>query len=239
MNYPLWPLLGLALWCGPVVASAAEAPLLKDKTDKINYSVGYQIGGDFKKQKVTLSREALVKGIEDALAEKTTPLLSAEEMRTTLVELKKRIVTEEEQQQKAAVEQYRGEGREFLAANAQKNGVVTRPSGLQYKILREGSGRHPTLDDTVTVNYRGTQIDGKEFDSSFRTGKPATFPLSGVIPGWKEAIPLMQEGAKWQLFLPADLAFGERGPLADRTILYEVELISVQPAEKKVPKILK
>ncbi|MCM2265040.1 MAG: FKBP-type peptidyl-prolyl cis-trans isomerase [Desulfuromonadales bacterium] len=216
---------------------AAEAPLLKDDTDRTSYSVGYQVGGDFKRQGMTLSREALIKGIEDALADNSTPLMSPQEMRTTLIDLKKRVVAQQSRQKEATVEQYRGEGREFLAANAKKEGVITLPSGLQYKVLTEGSGRQPAPEDTVTVNYRGTLIDGSEFDSSFRDGKPVTIPLNSVIAGWKEAIPLMKEGAQWQLFIPADLAFGERGPLADRTVIYELELLSVQPAEaaEKLP----
>lgn len=215
--------------------SAAESPLLKNDTDKINYSVGYQIGGDFKKQGVALNREALLKGIEDAIGGKGAPLMSPLEMQTILVDLKKRILAEQDRQKAAQIEKYRGEGREFLAANARKDGVVTLPSGLQYKVLAAGSGRSPAATDTVVVNYRGTLIDGSEFDSSFRDGKPGTFPLNSVIPGWKEALPLMQEGAKWQLFVPADLAFGERGPLADRTVIYELELISVQAGEASPP----
>lgn len=213
-------------------AMAAEAPHLTDDTDRISYSVGFQVGGDFKRQGLTLDRETLVKGIEDALADNRTPLMSAQEMRETLIDLKKRIVAQQERQKVANAENYRGEGRDFLAANAAKDGVVTLPSGLQYKVLTAGHGRRPTLEDTITVNYRGTLIDGQEFDSSYRDGQSATIPLNSVIAGWKEALPLMQEGAKWQLFVPADLAFGERGPLADRTVIYELELLAVQPAEK-------
>ncbi|MHB8709474.1 MAG: FKBP-type peptidyl-prolyl cis-trans isomerase N-terminal domain-containing protein [Desulfuromonadales bacterium] len=228
--------LGLmALLLTATSGSAAEPLLLKDETDKINYSVGYQIGGDFKKQGVTLNREALLKGIEDAIGGKSPPLMSPLEMQTTLVELKKRILAEQDRQKAAQVEKYRGEGREFLAANAKKEGVVTLSSGLQYKVLTAGSGRSPAATDTVVVSYRGTLIDGSEFDSSFRDGKPGTFPLNSVIPGWKEALPLMKEGAKWQLFVPADLAFGERGPLADRAVIYELELISVQSGEATPP----
>ncbi len=213
----------------PAVALAGGLTELKDDNDRISYSVGYQVGGDFKRQGLTINREALVKGIEDALAGTATPLMPAEEMRTTLIDLKKRLVAEQERQRTTSAESYRGEGREFLAANAGKEGVVTLPSGLQYKILTEGNGRHPTLDDTVTVSYRGTLIDGSEFDSSQRSGKPMTIALNSVIAGWKEALPLMKEGAKWQLFVPADLAFGERGPLADRTVIYEIELHTIEP----------
>lgn len=228
--------LGLmALLLTATSGSAAEPLLLNDEPDKINYSVGYQIGGDFKKQGVPLNREALLKGIEDALDGKGASLMSPLEMQTTLVDLKKRILAEQERQKAAQIEKYRGEGREFLAANAGKEGVVTLPSGLQYKVLTAGSGRSPAATDTVVVNYRGTLIDGSEFDSSFRDGKPGIFPVNSVIPGWQEALPLMREGAKWQLFVPADLAFGERGPLADRTVIYELELISVQSGEAPSP----
>lgn len=209
---------------------AGEELALKEKKDKVSYSIGYQVGGDFKKQGVMLKPQTLLQGIQDALAGEK-PLMTPEQMRATLVELQQKTLAEEERQRKEAVENYRGEGREFLTANAGKEGVVTLPSGLQYKVLQEGTGRKPTVKDTVTVNYLGTKIDGTEFDSSYRKGKPVTIPLNSVIPGWKEALPLMKEGAKWRLFIPADLAFGERGPLADRTVIYEVELLSVKPAE--------
>lgn len=221
-------IMGLALGLISTLSLATEPQALESTPDKISYSVGYQIGGDFKRQGVALNRDALIKGIEDALDEHGTPLLSPEEMKATLVDLKKRLVADQDRQKAAAAEKYRGEGREFLATNAGRNGVVTLPSGLQYKVLTDGNGRQPTLKDTVSVNYRGTLLDGREFDSSYRDGKPVTFPLTSVIPGWKEAIPLMKEGAKWQLFIPADLAFGERGPLADRTVIYELELLAVQ-----------
>jgi len=127
------------------------------------------------------------------------------------------------------------EGEVFLDENKKKEGVKTLASGLQYKVLKEGTGKKPKLNDAVTVNYRGTLIDGTEFDSSYRRGQPASFPVSGVIPGWTEALPLMGEGAKWQLFVPSNLAYGERGAGAmigpNATLIFEIELISVQ--EKK------
>jgi FKBP-type peptidyl-prolyl cis-trans isomerase FklB len=218
----------LCLCFPPAVALAGGLSELKDDNDRISYSVGYQVGGDFKRQGLTINREALVKGIEDALGETATPLMSPEAMRATLIDLKKRVVAGQDRQKTASAESYRGEGRAFLTANAGKEGVVTLPSGLQYKVLTEGSGRHPAIDDTVTVSYRGTLIDGSEFDSSLRSGKPMIIALNNVIAGWKEALPLMKEGAKWQLFIPADLAFGERGPLADRTVIYEIELHAVE-----------
>lgn len=210
--------------------AADDKPLLQNETDRINYSVGYQIGGDFKRQDVDTNPRALAKGIEDA-QRGAEPLMTPAEMRATLVELKKRIVKEEQQRRQQNAEKYRGEGREFLAANAKKEGVVALPSGLQYKVVAEGMGRSPNPTDTVTVHYRGTLLDGTEFDNSQRRGEPATFKLDSVIRGWQEALPLMKEGAKWQLFIPADLAYGERGPLADRTLLFEVELIAVKTVE--------
>lgn len=210
------------------MAWAIDAPELTSEMDKINYSVGYQIGGDFKKQGVELAPDQLVRGIKAAL-EETQPALPPEEMRTALMALKKKITAEQENEKKKAVENYMAEGETFLAKNANVEGVVTLASGLQYKILKDGTGKKPTLNDTVTVNYRATLIDGTEFDSSYRDDKPATIPLSNVIPGWKEALPLMKEGAKWLIFIPHRLAFGEKGPLADRTVIYEIELISVKP----------
>jgi FKBP-type peptidyl-prolyl cis-trans isomerase FklB len=217
----------------PSICRAADKLVLQDEKDKINYSIGYQVGSDLKDQKVELNAAALVQGLQDASAVSTKPLLTAEEMQTVLVALKKKIDTRQEQEKKKVVENYRGEGRTFLAANAKKEGVISLPSGLQYMILKEGNGKMPKSEDTVTATYRGTLIDGKEFDSSFRDNKPATFRLNTVIPGWQEALSMMKEGAKWKLFIPSDLAFGERGPLADKVVIYEIELLSVQPAKGK------
>ncbi len=208
------------------ISQAGDKPQLQGEKDKINYSVGYQIGGDFKRQGVALNPEALVQGVRDAL-NGANPMMPREEINEILLMLKKKIVAQDMEQNKGIVEKYRGEGRDFLAANAKKEGVVTLPSGLQYKVLKEGKGKSPKLNDTVTVHYRGTLIDGTEFGSSYRDNKPATFVLSNTIPAWQEALPLMKEGAEWQLFIPADLAFGERGPLADRTIIYEINLLSI------------
>ena len=226
MNKGLLTILVLALTGGCCWAS--EPVDLKTETGRINYSVGYQIGGDFKRQGVVLDSPALVQGIEDAL-QTSGPQITPEVMENTLKTLKQRIDAEQKEQRLSQLEKYRGEGRDFLAANAKSEGVVTLPSGLQYRILQEGLGPKPTLSDTVTVHYRGTQIDGSEFDSSYRRKEPATFPLTNVIPGWQEALQLMREGGRWQLFIPADLAFGERGPLAERVVIYEIELLRVNP----------
>ena len=200
-------------------------------TDRINYSVGYQIGGDFKRQGVELSPEAIVKGIQDAIAG-GTPLMSQEEMRQTLVDLKRKIVAEQQQKAREDLASRIDEGKAFLAENAQKDGVVSLPDGLQYKVLQEGAGKSPGPTDTVTVQYKGTLVDGTEFDSSYREGKPMSFQLNGVIKGWTEGLQHMKEGGKYQLFIPPALAYGEHGPLADRTLIFDVELVSVGAKEE-------
>jgi len=211
---------------GGVFAAEAKAEL-KDQKSRINYSVGYQIGGDFQRQGVELDPESLVRGIRDALAEKQ-PLMSEEEMRNTLVQLKKKIVAQESKQRQARLEKSREEGKKFLDENAKKVGVITLPSGLQYQVLQEGKGKQPTLKDTVTVNYRGVKLSGIEFDSSYKEGKPVTFHLDSVIPGWQEALPMMKEGGKWKLFLSPKLAFGNKGPLENQTVIYEIELLKIE-----------
>jgi len=220
-------ILGLTLLGS--VCSAEDEPVLKDEKDRINYSVGFQIGEDFRRQGVKPNPDILVRGIRDAL-EKKPLLMTQEEMRKTLVELKKKIMADEQKQRTSRIEKFREEGKTFLAENARKEGVTTLPSGLQYQVLKEGTGRKPTLKDTVTVNYRGTKLSGTEFDSSYKDGKPVTFPLNSVISGWQEALPMMKEGARWKLFLPPKLAFGDKGPLEDQTVIYEIELLSVQPS---------
>jgi len=220
-------ILGLTLLSS--VCMAEDKTVFKDEKDRVNYSVGFQIGGDFERQGVELNPELLVRGIRDAI-EKKRPLLGEEEMRQVLVDLKKRIVAEEQKQRTARLEKFRAEGQKFLAENARKEGVVTLPSGLQYQVLQAGKGKQPTLKDTVTVHYRGIKLSGTEFDSSYREGKPVSFSISNVIPGWQEALPMMKEGAKWKLFLPPKLAFGDKGPLEDQTVIYEIELLQVMPA---------
>jgi FKBP-type peptidyl-prolyl cis-trans isomerase FklB len=205
------------------VSFAAEMLPLKDENDRLNYSLGFQIGDSLRRQGVKVSPDVLLKGIQDALSA-SEPLMSLEEMKKTLAS--------ERQEKRKMAEQYWREGQEFLAKNAKKPGVVTLPSGLQYKVIREGTGKSPGANDSVTVDYRGTLINGQEFDSSYRKGEPATFRVDGVIKGWNEALQLMKEGAKWQLFIPPDLAYGRRGPLENQTLIFDVELISVKSLEK-------
>jgi len=212
------------------VGFAADKPEVKDDKDKVSYSVGYQVGGDFKRQGVGLNPDLLVKGVQDAMSG-SEPLMTPQEMQKTLVDLKKKIVSAQQEEQKKAAEKNLAEGKRFLAENAKKKDVKTLPSGLQYKVLQAGSGASPKKTDSVTVNYKGTLIDGTEFDSSYARGKPATFQVNRVIAGWTEALQLMKPGGKWQLFIPSNLAYGERGAGSrigpNSTLIFEVELVKV------------
>jgi FKBP-type peptidyl-prolyl cis-trans isomerase FklB len=221
-------ILFTAILCAaPVAFAAASEPVsLDDETARINYSLGYQIGDDFKRQGVEMNADAVVKGIEDALSG-AEPLMTPGDMRTTLMDLKRKVVAA---QKKSAVDlelKTVAEGEQFMEENAKKEGVVTTDSGLQYQIIEEGTGKAPSPTDKVTVNYRGTLINGNEFDSSYSRGEPATFHLNGVIKGWTEGVQHVKEGGKIKLFIPPTLAYGDRGPMAHRTLVFDVELLSV------------
>ncbi|WP_432821761.1 FKBP-type peptidyl-prolyl cis-trans isomerase N-terminal domain-containing protein [Trichloromonas sp.] len=204
---------------------------LTSSKDKVSYGIGMSIGRDFSRQELDIDPDILAQGIKDMLAGGQT-LMTEEEAQTTLMEFQQEMMAKQETEGKVLAEKNQQEGEAFLAENAKKEGVVTLPSGLQYKVLTEGAGKTPGKEDTVTVNYRGTLINGEEFDSSYQRGEPATFPVGGVIAGWTEALQLMKEGAKWQLVIPASLAYGERGagPVIspNSTLVFEVELISIQ-----------
>jgi FKBP-type peptidyl-prolyl cis-trans isomerase FklB len=205
---------------------ATEAPDLSSDSAKINYSVGYQIGGDFKLQGLEMQPETVIRGIQDALSD-ASPLMTPEEMRITMGDLGKRIAAERTREKYMENLQYERSAGEFMVENAKKKDVKTTASGLQYRIIVPGTGKTPRATDTVTVNYRGTLIDGKEFDSSYKKGKPATFRVDKVIPGWTEALQLMKVGAKWQLFIPYQLAYGDKGQLREKDLIFEVELLSI------------
>jgi len=213
------------------IGYAEEKLELKNRKDKESYSLGYQFGQYVKSQGVDINLEVYTSGIKDALGDKDS-LMSKEEIRATIKDLQQRVKAEGQKEMKEKAARNLEEGKRFLAENQKKEGIKTLPSGLQYKVLAEGSGKTPQATDAVTVNYRGTLIDGTEFDSSYKRGQPATFKVNGVIRGWTEALQLMKEGSKWQLFVPPDLAYRERG--AGRNIppnsalIFEVELISVQ-----------
>ena len=215
---------------------------LTTSKQKASYAIGMNWGTGLHRQGIDVDSALLVQGIKDGLAGGKT-LLTEDEARSALMALQKEM--QEKQQAKAAQEgeANKKEGDAFLAANKSKEGVVTLPSGLQYKILKEGSGPKPTASDSVVCNYKGTLINGTEFDSSYKRGEPATFPVTGVIKGWTEALQLMPVGSKWQLFIPPDLAYGPRGtpggPIGpNATLTFEVELISIKdknPPPDKVP----
>ena len=169
-------------------------------------------------------------GIRDALGG-TKPLLSQEEIRKTVSELMQRVMAARQKESREKAEKNLSEGKVFMEENKQKEGVKALPSGLQYKVLMEGSGKTPKATDEVTINYRGSLLDGTEIDSTYKSGKPGNFPVDRVIRGWMEALLLMKEGSKWQLFIPPELAYGERGegPVPpNSTLIFEVEMISVK-----------
>ena len=207
---------------------------LKDLKDKVSYSIGLDLGFNFKKQNLELNTDALLAGVKDALGGKQ-PLLSESEVKETMTALTKQL----EEKQKAVAEQNVKDGEKFLAANKTKEGVKTTASGLQNKVIKEGTGPQPKVTDSVVANYRGTLINGTEFDSSYKRGQPATFPLSGVIKGWTEGLQLMKVGSKYQLFIPANLAYGDRAMGADiapnSTLIFEIELVGIQPQESPSP----
>jgi len=204
---------------------------LKSQKEKVSYSIGLDIGRNFQQQSLDIDVDLLAKGIKDVLSH-TTPLLTDEEVREVMMAFQREMMEKANEKMKKVGEKNKKEGEAFLAANKKKEGVKTLPSGLQYRILKEGTGRTPKLTDTVTTHYRGTLIDGKEFDSSYSRGEPTTFVVNQVIKGWTEALQLMKVGSKWQLFVPAQLAYGERamseeiGPHS--TLIFEVELLSIK-----------
>lgn len=221
-------ILGLILL--PGFCLAAGKMELKNEAEKINYSLGYQIGGDFKAQGVELTPDVLVQGIRDALS-KNEPLLSREQMNATLISLKKKVVADQQQQEKQAAAENRKASADFLKENAKLTGVTVLPSGVQYKVLKAGSGKKPTLQDSITINYRVTRTDGKEIATT-DANEPKTYPVAKAVPGLQEVLPLMAEGAKWQIALPTATASGGRDPLDDMGVMiYELELISVIPAK--------
>jgi len=228
------------LFCGLINnVPAAEPTSLADEADRINYSIGHQIGSDFKRQQVQLDEQALKQGMQHGTTG-TAPLLDRKEMTDTLVDLKRKISNDMKEKTIARVqarkkdeEDKRSKGKAFMLENQAKAGVKTLPSGLQYKVLSAGAGEHPKTDDMVTFHYRARTLDGKEYDSSYKKGKPATYRANGVIPGFTEAIQMMQPGANWELYMPPELAYGRQGPLAHHTVIIEVELLSIGGPDKE------
>jgi FKBP-type peptidyl-prolyl cis-trans isomerase FklB len=211
-------------------APAVHKPLLfmqlTNLKDKISYIIGRDMAANLQKQGIEVEAEAFVQGMKEAMAGKPSVLSQAEAQQAMMA-----LQQEVSQKQQAKASGNKKAGEDFLVQNKTKEGVQTLPSGLQYQVLQPGTGRRPGKTDKVTTHYHGTLIDGTVFDSSYERGEPATFPVNGVIAGWTEALQLMQEGAKWRLFIPSNLAYGSRGAGSDigpdSTLIFDVELISV------------
>lgn len=221
--------LGILLLAAPV--GAGEPPAFKTQKEKISYGIGVDMSRNFKQQGLEFDAEALLKGFRDESSGGKL-LMTEEDIRATLSAYQNELLQKRAQAMRTAAAENKKMGDLFLAENKTKEGVVTLPSGLQYKILKAGDGRKPTEADSVECNYRGTLINGTEFDNSSRTGKPAIFKVTGLIAGWTEALKLMPVGSKWQLFIPPQLAYGEQGAGRvvgpNATLLFELELLSIK-----------
>jgi FKBP-type peptidyl-prolyl cis-trans isomerase FklB len=209
------------------VALAADDLAKGSDKQKFSYAVGFQIANGIRHDGLDLDADAFVQAVRDVLTGQPTKL-SKEDMQAAIQKF---------QQQQAAEQQVKADkalkaGQDFLAANKKKKGVVERPSGLQYEVIKDGTGKNPAATDTVEVNYRGTLIDGTEFDSSYKRGETATFPVNQVIQGWQEVLPLMKVGSHWKVYVPANLAYGERGAGGDigpnETLVFEIELLAIK-----------
>ena len=215
------------------VCQAQDKLDLKSPKAKESYSLGFSFGEGLKKQEMDIDLEIYAAGIRDSLEGKN-PQISEEEIRAAIEGIRQRAYAAQQQRLREQAGKNLEEGKAFLAENAKKEGVKTLPSGLQYRVITEGTGASPKAGETVTVNYRGTFLDGTEFDSSYKRGKPASFQVDGVIAGWTEALQMMKPGDKWQLFVPSELAYGQRGMgriPPNSTLIFEVELVSLGSAE--------
>ncbi len=222
--------LGLAATLSP-----AQDVQLKTDKEKLSYALGMDLGIQLRAQAVEIDTDIMAQALKTALAGGKT-LLTNEEAHAAITKLQSDLRARQADKMAQAGEKNKKEGEAFLTANKTKEGVVTLPSGLQYKILQQGDGPKPTADDMVVCKYRGTFLDGTEFDSSFKRNEPATFAVKGVVKGWTEALQMMPVGSKWQLFVPPSLAYGDRGvgniigPNA--TLIFEIELLSIKPKQQ-------
>jgi FKBP-type peptidyl-prolyl cis-trans isomerase FklB len=211
----------------PLSRGAIAASELETDTQKMSYIIGYQVGQNIQQQDIDLDKDAFLLAIEDAI-NKAPSRLSPEEAQTVMSALQK----QQQQEQAELAEKNKATGEDFLKANKKEEGVVELPDGLQYKVIEEGKGEKPTADDTVVVNYRGTLIDGREFDSSYKRGEPVTFKVSEVIEGWQKILQLMPVGSKWRAFIPPELAYGERGAGRiigpSETLIFDIELLEIK-----------
>jgi len=228
MKYLLAFILSVSLLFS--VCFADEKLELKDQKDKESYSLGYRFGESLKAQHLELNLKAYTSGIKDSL-EKKSPLLSQDEINKIISEVQARTMAARQRELKEMAEKNMALGKAFMEENGKKEGVKTLPSGLQYKVLSEGSGKTPKETDEVMAHYKGSLIDGKEFDNSYTRGTPLVFRADRIMEGWKEVLPLMKEGSKWQVFIPPQLAYGEQGvgPIPPgSTLIFEIELIAIK-----------
>jgi FKBP-type peptidyl-prolyl cis-trans isomerase FklB len=224
--------LSLALFAGQAVAEDKKE---MSEKEKLSYSIGYSQGsnmaGFFKAQSVDVDTNTMIEAFKAGLSG-TNPTLSEQNMREIIAGFQKDLAAKQTKHMKELSDKNQKAGEDFLAQNKKKEGVVTMPSGLQYKVLKDGTGKTPKATDKVTVNYKGTLIDGKEFDSSYKAGKPVVFQVNKVIPGWTEALQMMKVGSKWEVFIPSNLAYGLRGsgPMIgpNSTLIFEIDLISIE-----------
>jgi len=210
---------------------SAGSGVFPGQKEKVSYALGMNLGTNLHQQQIEIDPNMLLQGLKDAMSG-NKPLMTEDEARAALMQLQSDVRAQQQAKAARAADTNKKEGDAFLALNKTKEGVVTLPSGLQYKVLKEGTGPKPTSTDTVVCNYRGTLLNGTEFDSSYKRGQPSEFPVNGVIRGWTEALQLMPVGSKWQLFIPSDMAYGERGAGQDiapnATLIFEVELLSIK-----------
>jgi FKBP-type peptidyl-prolyl cis-trans isomerase FklB len=232
-NMKVWFMVFTCMLFAAGQVMAAGDVKLKTQKDKISYAIGMDIGSNFKKNSIDVDPDVLLKGMRATMSGKKA-LMTEQESRDTLMAYQKELQEKQQKGMKAEGEKNKKAGTAFLAKNGKKKGMKTLPSGLQYKVIKKGKGKKPKGTDTVTVHYQGTLIDGTEFDSSLKRNEPAKFPVRGVIKGWTEALLLMKEGAKWQLFIPENLAYGEFGRPGippSSTLIFEVELLKVEVKE--------
>ncbi len=227
----------------PAATEKAEAPAPKVDKDKVSYMIGFSVGRQMKSQGIELNADPFLKGLNDSMSG-AKAAMTDEEMQQITASLQVELAAKKAEEFKKLSAENKKKEEAFLAENKTKEGVRTLPSGLQYKVIKEGDGKKPTAYDSVTVNYKGSLLDGTEFDSSYKRNEPATLPVGGMIPGWTEALQLMKTGSQYQIVIPSSLAYGETGAGGiippNAALIFEVELLSVKPAaDKDAPKTAK
>ncbi len=215
--------------------AATDVTTLKTDTDKLSYSIGDDLGKNFKRQGIDINAAVMAQGINDGMTNNPKSLMTDDQVKEVLAKFQKDVMAKRAAEVSKKSDENKAAGTKFLSENKAKPGVVTLPSGLQYKVIKNGSGEKPSKEDMVTVEYTGHLINGEVFDSTSKTGKPATFKLSQVIPGWVEALQLMPSGSTWEIYVPASLAYGDRsvgGPIGpNETLIFNIHLVSVKKSE--------